>query len=279
MSSILQAPLVRTALAVHTAYRDAGGTLIAGGLAYATLFALGPTLALVVGGLYLLIDDPEIRARAIELMADALPALEGIVGPSIEGATRSAAVSSIVAIGLVAWTASGLYLALTRAMERFFPGERTSSLVARAAGVVLVLVLIVGVLAAVLVAGLVTAMAQALRIDAEIAVAVVGAIATLAVATGLVYGIYRFIPAKPPSPGAARLPAALVGLAIGLMTLLYGVVSPWLVASYAAFGVLASVFVALLWLRITFIALVYGAAMARHRDGVPEAGLAATSDG
>ena len=49
------------------------------------------------------------------------------------------------------------------------------------------------------------------------------------------------------------------------MTLFYGLLSPWLVSSFAAFGVMASVFVALVWLRIVFLAMAYGAAMASHR--------------
>ena len=55
------------------------------------------------------------------------------------------------------------------------------------------------------------------------------------------------------------------------MTLLYSVISPWLVSGFQAFGVMASVFVALVWLRVIFLAMVYGAAMARYRDFVATA--------
>jgi hypothetical protein len=50
--------------------------------------------------------------------------------------------------------------------------------------------------------------------------------------------------------------------------LFYGLISPWLVSGYQAFGVMASVFVALVWLRVVFLAMVYGAAMTRYRDYV-----------
>ena len=131
--------------------------------------------------------------------------------------------------------------------------------------------IIVGVLAAVFVAGVVTVVAQALELDVEWILAVVGALATLAIATGIVYGIYRVIPANPPTTRSARLPAILVGVAIAVMTLLYSIISPWLVSGFQAFGVMASVFVALVWLRVVFLAMVYGAAMARYRDFVAAA--------
>jgi uncharacterized BrkB/YihY/UPF0761 family membrane protein len=92
--------------------------------------------------------------------------------------------------------------------------------------------------------------------------------ATLALASGIVYAIYRVIPANPPEAWSARLPALLVGVAIALMTLLYSVLSPWLVSGFQVFGVAATVFVALVWLRVVFLAMVYGAAMARYRDYV-----------
>ncbi len=79
------------------------------------------------------------------------------------------------------------------------------------------------------------------------------------------------MPANPPSAHAARVPAILVGVAIAAMTLFYSFISPWLVSGFQAFGVMASVFVALIWLRVVFLAMIYGAAMARYRDYVAAA--------
>ncbi len=131
--------------------------------------------------------------------------------------------------------------------------------------------IIVGVLAAVFVAGVVTVVARALQLDSEWILTVASPMATLAIASGIVYGIYRGIPANPPTSHSARLPAIMVGVAIAAMTLLYGVISPWLVSGFQAFGVMASVFVALVWLRVVFLAMVHGAAMARYRDFVAAA--------
>ena len=261
--------ILRAVLGTHAVYRDAGGALIASGLSYAALFALIPTLALVVAGVVFLVDDPELRADALEFVRSAVPALEDVARPAIDGAVRSAAIGSVIALVGFAWAASGLYLNLTRAMERFFPGERVSGALARVAGVILVVLVIVGVLAAVVVAGALSVVAQALGVDAEWLLALVSSVLTVALAAGITFGIYRVLPASPPSAVSARMPALLVGTAIGLMTLFYGLISPWLVSGFEMFGVMASVFVALVWLRVVFMAMIYGAAFARYRDASP----------
>lgn len=268
MPFLMRYSLLRRGIGIQVVYRNTGGGLIVGGLAYAALFALIPTIALVVAGIYLLVDDPQVRQDAISLINDAFPAFKGITKPAIDNAEAVAAAGSIIALIGFGWGASGLYLNLTRAMERFFPGERVSGALARALGVLLVVAVIVGVIAAIFVSGVLTVMAQALAWDAEWLLGVVGAAVTLALATGLVYGVYRTMPANPPTARAARLPAVLAGVAIAAMTLFYGLISPWLVSGFQMFGVMASVFVALIWLRVIFMAMIYGAAMARYRDYV-----------
>jgi membrane protein len=258
--------LPRRGLGIQAVYRNTGGGLIVGGLAYAALFAIIPTFALVVAGIYLLVDDTQLRQEAIDMISSALPALQGVTEPALRNAGTVATAGSVIALIGFAWGASGLYLNLTRAMERFFPGERVSGVLARVLGVLLVVLVIVGVLAAVFFAGALTLVARALALDAEWLLGVIGASVTLALATVIVYGVYRLMPANPPSPDAARLPAFLVGIAIGAMTLFYSFISPWLVSGFQMFGVMASVFVALIWLRWAFLAMVYGAAMARYRD-------------
>ncbi len=265
--------LLRRLIGIQVVYRSTGGGLIVGGLSYAALFALIPTLILVIAGIFLLVDDPQFRQDAIEVINQAFPAFTGITDTAVEGARELAAVGGLVALIGFLWGASGLYLNLTRAMERFFPGERVSGVLARVVGVLLVLLIIVGVLAVVLIAGVVTVIIHALELDSEWILTAVSSVATFGIAAAIVYAIYRVIPSNPPSARSAWLPAVLVGLAIALMTLLYSALSPLLVSSYAAFGVMASVFVALIWLRVVFLAMIYGTAMARYRDYVAAAAM------
>lgn len=266
-------PALRRVIGIQVVYRSTGGGLIVGGLSYAALFALIPTLILVVAGIFLLVDDPQFRQEAVQLVNDAFPAFTGVTDSAVEGAGGMAAIGGVIATIGFLWGASGLYLDLTRAMERFFPGARVSGVLARVMGVLLVMLIIVGVLVAVFVAGVVTVVARALALDAEWILTVSSAAATLLIATGLVYAVYRIVPSNPPAPHSARRPAILVGVAIAAMTLLYSVISPWLVSGFQAFGVMASAFAALVWLRVIFLAMVYGAAMARYRDFVAAAAV------
>lgn len=275
---LMRYSLFRRGIGIQVVYRSTGGGLIVGGLSYAALFALIPTLILVVAGIFLLVDDPQFRDDAVKVLTDAFPAFAGVTDTAVEGANELAAVGGIIAIIGFLWGASGLYLNLTRAMERFFPGERVSGALARVIGVLLVVLIIVGVLAAVLIAGVVTVVARGLQLDTEWILTVAGAAATLLIAAGIVYGIYRVIPANPPAAHSARLPAVLVGVGIAAMTLLYGFLSPWLVSGFQAFGVMASGFAALVWLRVVFLAMVYGAAMARYRDFVTAAEILGETD-
>jgi uncharacterized BrkB/YihY/UPF0761 family membrane protein len=268
MPIALRYSLLRRAIGIQVVYRSVGGGLIVGGLSYAALFALIPTIILVIAGIFLIVDDPQFRQDAIDLLSDAFPPFSGVTDTAVRRAPEFAAAGGIIALVGFAWGASGLYLNLTRAMERFFPGERVSGALARVLGVLLVVLIIVGVLAAVVMAGVVTVIAEALKLDVQWILTTVSIAATLALASGIVYAIYRVIPANPPQASSARLPAVLVGLAIAGLTLLYSVLSPWLVSGFQLFGVMASVFAALVWLRLVFLAMVYGAAMARYRDYV-----------
>ncbi len=162
----------------------------------------------------------------------------------------------------------GLYLNLTRAMERFFPGERVSGALARMMGVLLVMLIIVGVLAAVFLAGVVPSWHRRWRSTASGSSPWPGPRPRwLSRPASSTASIASCLPTRPPVMRARR-PAMLVGVAIAAMTLLFSVLSPWLVSGFQAFGVIASVFVALVWLRVVFLAMVYGAAMARYRDYV-----------
>jgi len=158
---------MRQGLGVHVAYRSAGGGLVVGGLSYAALFALVPTLVPVIAGLFLLIDDPQLRQDAVELLDEAFPAFAGITDTAVEGARDLAAVGGDRG-------SLGLPVGRQRPLSQpaagdgaLFPGERVSGLLARVAGVLLVLVLIVGVLAAVLMAGVLTLVARVLDTDAR----------------------------------------------------------------------------------------------------------------
>ena len=73
----------------------------------------------------------------------------------------------------------------------------------------------------------------------------------------------RLVPTAPPTWREAWLPVLLTGTAIGLLTSLFSVLAPLLVGGLAAFGVLAAVFGAFVWLNLSFQLLLWGAAWTR----------------
>ncbi|HUR15733.1 MAG TPA: YhjD/YihY/BrkB family envelope integrity protein, partial [Candidatus Limnocylindrales bacterium] len=73
------------------------------------------------------------------------------------------------------------------------------------------------------------------------------------------------VPAKSPSLRAAVPPAIAAGVGIGLLTMLFSALTPWLIGGLLAFGVIATVFGALIWLSLSYQILLFGGAWARLR--------------
>ena len=82
---LMRYSLIRRGIGIQVVYRSTGGGLIVGGLAYAALFALIPTLVLVVAGIFLLVDDPQFREDAVDLVSRAFPAFAGITDTAVAG--------------------------------------------------------------------------------------------------------------------------------------------------------------------------------------------------
>jgi uncharacterized BrkB/YihY/UPF0761 family membrane protein len=107
---------------------------------------------------------------------------------------------------------------------------------------------------------------------------VVFSVAALAVTVVVVLAVYLLVPAAPPSWRAALPPAIAAGVGIGLLTNLFSLLTPWLIGGLLAFGIIATVFGALIWLSLSYQILLYGAAWARiRRDSEVRRGLAAAA--
>jgi uncharacterized BrkB/YihY/UPF0761 family membrane protein len=238
------------------------------GFAYMALFALIPIFALLAIAVSAWVEDPFRREQVLGWIVKVLPMFEDVAGSAVRRGGRAAAIGGLVAFAGFSWAASGFYLNLTRATERFFPGKRKSGARTRVVGVVLVLLTIAAVIGAVTGMGIVNAVADGLDVDVDALVSITAVVLVVLVVTGLVYGVFRVLPANPPTARSARAPAVAAGLIIASSTLFYGLLSPWLVSSFETFGVMASVFVALVWLRLVFMAMIYGAAAARYRGQV-----------
>jgi membrane protein len=268
---------LQSLLAVMADYNAAGGGLLSAGLAFNALFAIIPALLAVVAFLGLVIEDPVRRAETVQFIVRQVPPLEQVAATIVDTLATGSRVGSIIGIIGVLWGASGFYGALEGAFALLFPGSAGRGIVEqRIRGVIGVLALVGMVVAAVLintVIGLVATVIVLPGIDIFRLVAPVIACATGVAVCAVVYIV---VPVNGPSLRAARAPAIVAGIGIGLLTALFSLVAPLLVQGFAALGVIASVFAALIWLNLIFQVLLYGAAWAcirrdreRARTAIP----------
>ncbi|MBX3029391.1 MAG: YihY/virulence factor BrkB family protein [Chloroflexi bacterium] len=256
-------PPVRNVMSVLDAYHSAGGGLLAGGLAFSALFAIVPGLLLVASVLVLIVDDPEARAAAIDWIVDSVPPLADVAKQIVDNLANSARVSSVVGFIGFLWGASGFYMALDAALNRFFPARRgRDAIMGRVRSMIAVLLLVGGVLVAFVTSTILAGFVVPFRGLSPI----LSPLIAVCVASGVCLACYRLVPISPPPVRSSILPACAAGVFIGLLTSLFSLIGGFLVAGVSGLGLIASVFVALIWFHYVFQALLYGAAFARLRD-------------
>jgi membrane protein len=258
------------ARAVLARYGAAGGSLLAGGLAYSALFAIVPLTALLVGIIGLVVTDEARREAMVTAITSSIPPLHDVVQAVLDQLAGAAGAISVVGTAVLAWSASRFVVAFQDAIERVFGGKRRRGVLARnvaALGAVLGLIG-VAVLGAVL-----TGLASVLEVAQEqaglVVDVIVGPVLALvppATAALSIVLVYRFVPASAPRWRSIAIPAVAVGLALTVLTRLFVFLAPRLVGSAAAIGALATAFAALAWLGLSFQAILLGAAWVRELD-------------
>ena len=113
---------------------------------------------------------------------------------------------------------------------------------------------------------------QACAVDPGPVSTIVAVGATMLVAGAAALLVYVVIPPDGATLRQAFVPAALVGVVIGLFTSLFGWLAPLLMRQWLTLGIVGSVFISLIWFDLIFQALVYGAALARMRRDVSRRG-------
>lgn len=264
---IRRLPPVRGLLAVMDAYNTAGGGLLASGLAFSALFAIVPGLLLLVSVLVIAVDDPQTRADVIAWVIERVPPLETVARGIVDNLANGARVGSVVGFVGFVWGASGFYLAIDGAINRFFPASRgRDPVMGRVRGVVAVAIVVFAVLAAFATSVGVSVVVTFLGLHLDGLLPIVSPLVALVVAWAVCLACYLLVPVQPPAWRVAVRPAFIAGTFIGLLTSFFGALAPLLVAGFQGLGVIASVFVALVWLNWTFQGVLLGAAYARSRD-------------
>ncbi len=257
---IRRLPGVATVLAVNDGYGAAGGGLLAAGLSFGALFALIPGLLLVVSVLIVLVDDASTRQRVVDWLVSQVPPLSDIASTVVDNLASGARVGSVVGLVLFLWGAGGFYLSLRNALVRLIPGGKQESVVrARLESLLAMALLVAGALLAFVLAGIASVVPLGPWAP------ILSPIGAVAVAWLLCLVLYVTLPNDRPTVREAMPAALAAGIGIGLLTAFFGALAPFLVQGFAGLGVIASVFVALVWFNWTFQLLLLGASFARTR--------------
>jgi membrane protein len=261
--ALMRRPLVRLALDVINGYNVAGAGLLSAGLAFGALFAIVPGLLAIVGLLGILIDDAATREQIVNWIVQQVPPLQQVATTVVDSLVSGSRVASVVGLIGVIWGASGFYGSLDNALSRLFPGPGTRGVIQqRIRGIIGVFALVGTALVGVVVNSVIGLAASRLNVPGADSLQTIGPLGSCLIGVAVVGIVLVVVPRSPPSPRAALWPSILGGVAIGLLTALFGLLEPYLVKGFAALGIIASVFAALIWLNFTFQILLYSAAWA-----------------
>jgi membrane protein len=277
ISRVLQNVVVRTVIAVMDMAGQAGAPLFAAALAFTTLFAVVPLLLLVAGLLGWLIQDEIQRSALLEQLVSYFPPLADVMATSLESVVRERGALSLIGLVGLVWGSSSYYAALDEVMRRIFGSDHVRGFFSQRLRGLLTVAVLVGLMLGTIALSSVFALVSD-RLGGGSIWWLLFSLAALSVTALVVLAVYLLVPAAPPSWRAALPPAVAAGIGIGLLTNLFSLLTPWLIGGLLAFGIIATVFGALIWLSLSYQILLYGAAWARiRRDSEIRRGIAAAA--
>ena len=261
--------------AVLDTYSRAAGGLLANGLAFSALFAAIPLTLLLLGVAgWIAAEDPTVRDEVRRALVAAAPPLTDLIDESIRAIGEGSVLTSALGAAGVIWTVSQLFGALEVAFARVFSDEPERDALRRTLRGFLVVGLIVTVVIAVIGTVALLAVFDAMTgnrgSQAQAVLAPLSSpLAPWVVACLAVAICYRTLPPRSPTWRALLIPAAIVATLLTVLSQAFTLLVPRLVGVAELAGSLASGFVVLAWLSLSFQALLLGAAWVRVRDQPP----------
>jgi YihY family inner membrane protein len=248
-------------------YGQAGGGIIATGLALRALRTLLLFVLFLVAVFSWIVTDPATQEAIYDALVAIVPPLADLIGTSLGSLETNRVAIGILGIAGLLWGISGFYEALDDALSRIIPGPRRRDLIERRGrGFLTALLALLALIAITVLAAVLGTLGAALSALGGGLIASLVAFAVSVVLVGLiVLVVYRFVPTAPPSVRQAVAPAVLAGGVIGVLTELYALIIPLMVKGFAAFGAVAAVIGALLWLEYVFQAILFGGTWAAWR--------------
>jgi membrane protein len=254
---------------VLTDFGRQGGPTSAAAIAYYVLFSLIPLLTVVLGVVGVLVRDPELRYQVVQTIVDEFPDelhIESYVQTAVDrvAAMNYGVVGPAALVGVL-WSASGMFGALRRALNRAFDVPEARPYV-RAK--VIDLLAVFGVLALVLLTLVATTTLSLLRARlgprSDGALATVGwEVLTVAVSVGLSFLtyllLYRVVPASTAGIGDLWLGAALAALGVEAVKQLFSIYATRFAQFDEVFGALAGAAALLVFMFVVASILIFGA--------------------
>ena len=237
--------------------------MLAGGLAYAALFAIVPAVLLVAGVVGLVYADPAARVDVVEVIAGVLPPMRELIETVLNEAVSVAGPVSILGAIVLVWGTSRFFVAFEGAMARVMGGDRPRGVLhTNGVALVAVVLLIAAIPASAVLAGLASFMEAG---EASGVIRVAGAALSIVVSVVAMTLVYRVLPRPGPPWRAVIPPGIAVGLVLTLIARLFAFLAPRLIGAAALIGTLTAVFAALAWLSLSFQAILLGAAWVKDR--------------
>ena len=252
-------------------YQAAGGPLLAGGLAYAALFAIVPGVLLLAGVAGIAIPDSATRTEVVGFVSGVLPPLHDLIETVLTEATRDAGPITIVGLVALIWGASRFVVAFEDALRRVFGGGQHLGFVrTNAMAVAAVLLLVAAVVVGALVGGLLALLEAAVSASGIVVVGdvirlLLGLLGPVITCLAMV-AVYRILLLPRPTWRAAAGPGLAVGVVLTVLGRAFVFLAPRLIGAAALLGTLAVVFAALAWLALSFQAVLFGAAWLAEPD-------------
>jgi len=259
------------AVDVMDRYGAAGGGVTAAGLAYSTIFAIVPTLLVLVALLGVFIVDVAERNRLVTELVAQFPPLADLVDEILKQVADGAWTSSILGlIGLI-WGASRVYAALESSVALYFPREPRRDLVRQTIESLVSVAFFLGsALGGVAVLVFVADLSLVPSADADkIVRRIVAAVVVTAWLFGTLLLVYRFVPARRISWRQAVVPAFAAGMTVSALTQVFAVVTPIFFNSLRLYGAFVALFAALIWLSLCTQVVLIGVAWLARRVGAP----------
>jgi membrane protein len=270
VAAFLARPVVVATRRILDRYGAASGGLLAGGLAYAALFAIVPAALLVAGVVGLVYSDPAAREGVVDTIVGVLPPMRELIETVLKEAASVAGPVSIIGAIILIWGTSRFFVAFEGAIARVMGGDRPRGVFHTNIVALVAVVLMIGAIPASAVLAAVAAFLEAgeasgvLRL-AGAAISIVLGVLPLVLSVVAMTLVYRVLPRPAPAWRAAIPPGIAVGLTLTLIARLFAYLAPRLIGAAALIGTLTAVFAALAWLSLSFQAILLGAAWVKDR--------------